>query len=99
MPVIIAMLWGALARVAGSIALQVLIALGIGFVTYKGADIGLNLFKDTVVSNINSLPTEVVGILGTLKVGTCINMVFSTLVVKMGMNGMQSGTFKKWVLR
>lgn len=92
-----AWLLGGLVGMMPSLIGQALIALGIGVVTYTGVDFALGWLKSGAVSALGGLPAEVVGMLALMKVGSCISMVFSAITVRAGMNGLNSGTVKKWV--
>lgn len=97
MPAFIAALLGGLVNIAGTIAGQVLIGLGISVVTYSGVDTTINWLKSGAVAALGGLPAEVIGILGLMQVGVCISMVFSAMAVRLTLNGLTSGTFKRWV--
>ena len=97
MPAILAMLGGMLINITGSIVGQVLVALGIGVATYTGIDITLDWLKAQAVSNFQVLDPRIVGMLGVLKVGECISIVTSAMLARATINGVQSGTFKRWV--
>lgn len=99
MPAFLAMLGGVLINITGSVVGQVLVSLGIGVVTYTGIDITLGWLKDEAVANIQLLDPAVVGMLGVLKVGQCISIVTSAMLARATVNGIQSGSFKKWVKR
>lgn len=90
-------LGGVLLNIVGSVAGRALTALGIGVVTYAGLDSTLTFLRDAAFSNLGSLPSNVVGLLGVLKIGTSINIVASAYVVRMMLSGINSGTVKKWV--
>lgn len=99
MPAFLWALGSLLVRLTGSIAGRALIALGIGVVTYTGMNTSLTWLKTQAVSSIQSLPTEVLGMLSTMKVGQCISIVTSAMVARMVVNGVQSDTFKRWVIK
>lgn len=84
---------------AGSWVLQALVSLGIGYVTYTGVDVTLDWLKTEAISSLQGMPTGVVQLLAFLKVGQCVSIVFSAISIRMGINGMQSGTFKRWVTK
>lgn len=84
-PWILSALLGGLRFVAGSLALQVLVGLGIGVVTYTGMDISLNYLKQQAVSNLSGLPVDMLSLLGYMKVGNFINIVTSAMVARMSM--------------
>jgi Protein of unknown function (DUF2523) len=99
MPVLIATLLGGLLRLSGTIAGRVLIALGISVVTYTGLDVSLGWLKAQALASLTGLPAEALGLMAYLKVGVCINIVFSAILARVALNGMTSGTFKRWVLK
>lgn len=98
MPAIIAMLLGGLIRIVGQLAAQVLVALGIGVVTYTGFSAGLDAIKAQAISAFTGLPSEVFGMLGLLKVGVCMNIVFSAIAARMVING-ASSTLKRFQIK
>lgn len=97
MPVFIAALLGGLVSAAGSLVGRVLIALGVGFVTYQGLDVTLTFIKTQTLNTISTLPPEVFQIASTLQVGTAINILASAYVAKMTIAGLTSGAVKKMV--
>lgn len=97
MPVFIAALLGGLMNVAGSLAGRVLIALGISVVTFSGLSVSLTWLRDMALSNLQSLPPSIIGLLGVMKVGVCISMLASAYVARMTINGLTGDTMKKWV--
>lgn len=99
MPAFLWALGSLLVRLTGSIAGRALIALGIGVVTYKGMSTSLDWLKTQAVTSIQGLPPEVVGMLSTMKVGQCISIVTSAIAARALINGVQSDTFKRWVIK
>jgi len=97
MPVFIAALLGGLVSAAGSLVGRVLIALGVGFVTYQGLDVSLTFIKTQALTALNSLPPEIFQIASTLQVGTSINILASAYAAKMVIAGLTSGAVKKMV--
>lgn len=92
-------LLGGLINIAGTLAGQVLVGLGIGVVTYTGIDTSITWLKSSFVTAVGGLPAEVVGMMALMKVGSCVSMVASAVLVKMTLNGLTSGTMKSWVKR
>lgn len=56
MAAIVAVLWNGLLGILGSVVWQAIIALGVGIVTYQGADTSLDYFKNLAVTNLTALP-------------------------------------------
>jgi hypothetical protein len=84
-PWLLSALLGGLRYVAGSFALQVMVGLGIGVVTYTGMDISMNWLKEQALVNLSGLPSELLGLLGYMKVGNAINVVVSAMAARMSM--------------
>ncbi|MBB4225608.1 DUF2523 family protein [Variovorax guangxiensis] len=85
LPWVLAAFFGGLRYVAGSLAVQVLVGLGVGLVTYTGMDISLAYLKQQAIQALGGLPAEVIGALGYAKVGVFINIVTSAMVARMTM--------------
>ena len=100
MPWIIAAIWTAFRAMLPSLTGQLLLALGIGVVTTVGVDVGIGAFKSQMLSALQGLPAVSVQVLGLMKVGVCISMLFGALVSRMARKGMQAaagGSIKSWV--
>lgn len=80
-----------LLAIAGSLVAQMLIGLGVGVVTYAGTDAAITWLKTSAVTAFLGLPAEVVGMLALMKVGSCIAMVFSALLIRMTISGIANG--------
>ena len=98
MPIVMALL-GGLMSICGSLVGRVLLALGIGYVTYSGFDVGINWLLAQIKSNVSAMPAQIVAFLAFLWVDKAIAMVFSAysaaMVVKIG----TSGKLTKMVLK
>lgn len=94
----IAALWGALATAMGSLIGRALIALGIGFVTYKGIDLGIAALKIQAVNGINSLPGDALNLVGFLWLDKALTVVFSGVVTSLSMKAV-GGSVKKMVFK
>lgn len=99
MSAIASVIWGAFLNIIGSVVGRALVALGLGVVTFTGMNASLDWMRDQAVSSILQLDPQVVQLLGVLKVGTFISIISSAVAVRLLLNGVQSGTFKRWVLK
>lgn len=99
MPAIASVIWGAFLNIIGSVVGRALVALGLGVVTFTGMNASLDWMRDQAISSILQLDPQVVQLLGVLKVGTFISIISSAVAVRLLLNGVQSGTFKRWVLK
>ncbi|OAI63431.1 Clp protease ClpB [Ralstonia solanacearum] len=91
---------GFLAQACVSLVGRVLVALGIGFVSYTGVSLMLDVMKSLFmqyIAGVGSFPVSVVGILGVLKVGTSMNMILTTLAVRASLSGLSGGSIRKMV--
>jgi len=99
MPVFIYAIGGMLISVVGTLAGRVLVALGIGVVTYTGMNTALTWLKTQAITSFSLLPPEVMGIVGMMKVGVCISIVTSAITARLVLSGLTSDTVKKWVIK
>lgn len=91
---IIGALLGALAGAIGHFVGRVLISLGLGFVAYQGVDASITWAKAQVVSHLQALPSDALAMLGVMKVGTCVSILCSALVVRVTIAGIVGGARK-----
>jgi hypothetical protein len=98
MPLFIAALIGALATAMGSLAGRVLIALGFGFITYKGIDVGMASLKALVMAQVQGLPSEALGLVGFLWLDKALTMVFSAVTTSLAMRTV-GGSVKRMVAK
>lgn len=73
----LAPLAGVLTSVTGSVVGRALLALGISFVTFKGADTSVTWLLDQIKGNISALDPRIVQFLAWLWVDKAITMIFS----------------------
>ena len=99
MPIFVAALIGGLVSAAGSIVGRVLIAMGIGLVTYTGINITLSQFMTDFINHASAAGPTIVGVMGTLKVGTDANILASSLAARLTLNGLTGGTVKRWIAK
>jgi len=97
MPVFVTAIGGMLINLVGTLVGRVLVALGISVITYTGITITLDALKSQAISAFSSLPPEVFGLLGILRVGQCISIVTSAIAAKLVIDGLTGDTMKKWV--
>ena len=98
MPLIFALI-GALEWAMGSLVGQVLLALGISFLTYTGVDTGLDLMKTRIFDAIGSQGTLFIQFMGVFQVGTAVNILFSAMLTRTTMQGLSGGKLTKMITR
>ncbi len=99
LPVIAAAAIGGLISVTGTLVGRVLVALGVGVVTYTGVQAGIDSLLANLDSAISGVPADILGLLGFMRVGEAMNIIISAMSARMLLNGLQGDTIKKWVLK
>jgi hypothetical protein len=99
MPIFIAALVGGFISAAASMAGRVLIAIGFGIVAYTGISTLLDTLKAQAISNLNSVPSDIIGIMGLMKVDVSLSIIFSAIATRLLIMGLTSGVIKKMVLK
>lgn len=88
---------GVLARLVGPLAMRVLLAMGISFVTYKGADTSVGWILESIRANTNGLPSQVAGLLGFLWVDRAIAMMFGAFTASIAVKAV-NGSISRMVV-
>lgn len=99
MHILIAAIIGALVQAAGTLVGKVLLSLGIGYAVFSGVDVSITWARDFAVAKIAASHAQTVAAAGALKVGTCISIITSALVARMTLNGLTSGTIKRFTMK
>lgn len=99
MPIFVAALIGALVSAAGSLVGRVLLALGVGYVTYTGVSAGLDLFKGWFVEALGSAGPVASGLAGTLKLDVAFGILMAGVTARLVLNGLTSGVMRKMVIK
>lgn len=98
MPFLAAAIVGALARAMTSLLGRALLALGIGFTTYKGLDVMLAGLKNQVVAGMSSIPHDAASLLGFLWFDRAVITIMSAYAVALGLR-LLGGSVKKMVFK
>lgn len=99
MPMLASIIWGAFLNIIGSVVGRALVALGLGVVTFTGVNASIDWMKGQAIAAIQTLDPQVIQLLGILKVGTFISIITSAVAVRLLLNGVQSGTMKRWITK
>ncbi|MEK8084886.1 DUF2523 family protein [Aquabacterium sp. A3] len=101
MPLFIAALIGGLVQAASTMAGRVLVGLGIGVAVFSGVSTLINTARTTAFSYLDSAATfaQIAQYMGLLQIGTCVNILFSALIIRLTLRGLQGDTIKRWVTR
>lgn len=99
MPVWVAAIVGGFLEVCSSLVGRVLVALGIGLVTYTGLNTGLNIFKEKMIASVNSAGTTAAGIIGVLQLDAALSVLLAAVALKMTLAGANSDVMKRWMVK
>lgn len=97
MPYIISMLWGALALSIRSLVGRVIIALGISYVTYQGADMLITSLRNAAFAALGGVDPTMQGVVGLARIGESISVVVSAVAAKYALQGLSGGLTKMGV--
>lgn len=97
MPLFVAALIGGLIQASATLVGRVLIALGIGFVTYTGVSSLILVAQSSITSSLSGIDPAVLNLLAVLEVDTAITMIFSAYSARMVLLGLTSGSLKRMV--
>jgi hypothetical protein len=89
---------GALAAAMASLVGRVIIALGIGFVTYKGISVMLDAMRAQVVSSVSGMSADAVQFAAYLWVDKALTIVFSAITISLSFR-LIGGGLKKMVVK
>lgn len=79
-------IWGFLgAGVVKSIVSKVLVALGVGFVSYVGFDSLLSTVLNEIKGNLSGIPNDALHFLGMARVDLGLNLIFSAMAARVAM--------------
>jgi len=98
-PVLASVLIGGFASGIVQGIIKALVSFGVGFAMYQGIDLVLNQILTAIAFNLSSLPSQLVGVLGLLKVDKCLNVLASAFAVRLVLKGVTNGVFKKLEIR
>lgn len=100
MPWLVAVALSGLVQLAASMVGRVLIAAGVGVVSYMGIDTLIAQVSTDIWGQLGGLNSTVRGVFGMLRIGACINVLLSAYVIRMTLAGLGSGgAVKRWVTK
>lgn len=82
---------GALASAMASFAGRALLALGIGFVSYKGIGVALDAISLNVRSSVGSFTGDTLNLLSYLYVDKALTMIMSAVTIALSMRLLNGG--------
>lgn len=97
-PMVVAAVVGGLMMAVDSIVGRVLVALGIGVVSYTGVSAALSKIQQMYSSGMGSAG-QLAELASYMQLDTCMAMTVAAVTARLMLNGIQSGTLKRWVLK
>ncbi|MDL5037524.1 DUF2523 domain-containing protein [Comamonas sp. Y6] len=99
MPAFLGSLGGLLLSLVAGFVGRTLAALGLSLVTYYGVSQALDFLKGLIMQALSGFPVEVVQLLGLMRIGTALTIIFSAMFASMLLNGLNSDSFKKLIIQ
>lgn len=96
---IVAALVGGFAKGLIEGIVKILVSMGVGWAMYQGLDVLIQQILMGIKVNLGSLPPEMVGMLGVLKVDKCLNVISSAFLVRLVLKGVTNGMYSKLEIR
>lgn len=84
-----------LASGAVQIVLKVLFGLGFGYLTFAGIDTLVTMNKDQIMTLLNGFSPLARDLIGVLKIGTCVNIMASAMVMRLTIFGLDQGVIRR----
>lgn len=76
-PLLAAGIWVWIVATIPPLIIKILVALGIGFITYSGVDLALDAAKIFIQDQMAGLPAYMLALMGLLKMDTAISMLLA----------------------
>lgn len=90
---------GALVSIAASLVGRVLMALGMGVVSYVGINAALDVFKTRFADAIGGAGADVAGMIGVLQLDACLSIFIAAVLARLVINGATNGTIKRLAMK
>ncbi len=84
-----------LSAAIGPMLIRFLVSIGVGAIVFTGVDTFVTQYQSTVMASLSGMPAGALQIIGILKIGTCVNIMFSALAMRAAVAGMNAGSVKK----
>ncbi len=98
-----ALIWAAVVAIGkmllwllGFLIVRAIVLLGISWVTYNGIDLFINSIKERIINELGNTSEFIITTLGLIKFDVCISILFSALLLRVVVNGVNGMTKMKW---
>lgn len=86
---------GALVSICATLVGRVILALGMGLVTYTGLNLALDVFRTYFNNAMGSAGATLAGMCGVLQLDVCFSIFVAAALAKLTIAGATGGTIKK----
>lgn len=93
----IAALWGGLLAIAPTLIGRIIIALGLGLVSYAGIDTSLGWLKGQIAASFGGMGAQTMGVLSGAGLGSAVAIVLSAIGARLALDALVAG--KKLVIK
>lgn len=90
---------GALISVCTSLVGRVILALGMGVVSYTGINLALDVFRSYFNDAMSGVGGDIAGLCGVLQLDACFSIFVAAGLAKLTIAGATSGTMKKLAMK
>ena len=90
---------GALVSIATSLVGRVLMALGMGVVSYVGINAALDVFKRFFADAMAGVGGDIAGVCGVLKLDVVLSIFIAAGLARLVINGATGGTIKRLAMK
>ncbi len=98
LPAFVGSIGGVLLSLTAGFVGRTLAALGLSLITYYGVAKALEFLKGLILRSLSGLPVEIVQLLGLMKVGTALTIIFSCMFASMLLNGLSAILSRKLII-
>lgn len=97
-PLVIPALVGGLATAMGSMVGRVILALGVGFVSYTGIEVLVDGLQENIITSVKGLPAQMVGMIGYMWIDKAVTVIFSAVSISISFK-LTDGALKQIVYK
>ena len=90
---------GALVSIVTSLVGRILLALGMGVISYTGINASLNVFKTYFSNAVGSAGYNLAGLAGVLQLDVCLSIFIAAGLARLVINGATNGTIKRLAMK
>lgn len=90
---------GALVSIVSSLVGRVIMALGMGVVSYVGINAGIGVFKTYFADAMSGVGVDIAGLCGVLKLDAVLSIFIAAGLARLVINGATNGSIKRLAMK